>query len=75
MQILINGSLNQMVMMFGEFILNEDLFFKLFKKKLNQSSFDFEFFQTVRAIVEKRHKINNYIILILILKKKVVPSL
>ncbi len=30
-QVLINGRPSQMVMMFGEFILNDDLFFKNFK--------------------------------------------
>ncbi len=52
-----------MVMMFGEFILNND-FFKKISKTLNQRSFDFEFFQKARAIVSKINQINNYFILI-----------
>jgi hypothetical protein len=41
--VLINGRPGQMVMMFREFILNDDLFFK-YPKTLNYRSFDIEFF-------------------------------
>jgi hypothetical protein len=49
-----------MVMMFGEFILNDDLFFKSFKK-IEPKSFDFDFFQKTKAIVKKGNQINEYI--------------
>jgi hypothetical protein len=54
-----------MVMMFGEFILNDDLFLKYFKK-FEPKSFDFQFFQNTKAIIKKGNQINNYLILILI---------
>jgi hypothetical protein len=45
-----------MVMMFEEFILNDDLFLKSFKT-LNQRSFDFEFFQKATVILKNEIKI------------------
>jgi hypothetical protein len=45
-----------MVMMFGEFILNDYLFLKSFKT-LNERSFDFEFFQKARVVIKKEIKI------------------
>jgi len=43
-----------MIMMFGEFILNDDLFLKSLKT-LNQRSFDFNFFQKSKAILRKKN--------------------
>jgi len=43
-----------MIMMFGEFILNDDLFLKSLKT-LNQRSFDFKFFQKSKAILRKKN--------------------
>jgi hypothetical protein len=50
-----------MVMMFGRFILNDDLFLNL-SKTLNQRSFDFGFFQKAKVVIKKRNQINNYLI-------------
>jgi len=44
-----------MVMMFGDFILNDDLFLKSLKN-LEQRSFDFEFFQKTKAVMKIRKK-------------------
>jgi hypothetical protein len=49
-----------MVMMFGEFILNDDLFLKS-SKTFNYKSFDFDFFQKAR-VVKKRNQVNSYLV-------------
>jgi len=57
-----------MVLMFGEFILSDNLFLKSFKNFWIRGLLILNFFQKARVIRLKKNQINNYLILILILK-------
>jgi hypothetical protein len=61
-----------MVMMFGEFILNDDFLFFLNSKTLNQRSLIL-IFSKKSELALKKIQINNY--LIFSLKYKIIPDL